>query len=241
MTQEPSGDANPTQDDARREHDRDARISLIADTSSRIYRALSFWLTHERAHVRILAFITWMILLILPVGLIVLLLVGLRYQGWDWIGYTGFTIASVGIGFYLGRKTRQYRRDQPTRPSGDGAVEAVVSVAESEAVGAYLMAYGRLEYALRSYYDSHRPADGKRESFVSLGAAIHLLADDQRLPVDDIADIRSLVDLRNRVAHGGIGDSIPSAVALRHSTQRVLDLANKVRELRDNGRSYRSN
>lgn len=41
---------------------------------AKVYRAMTTWLTHEQKHLRVLGWITWIVLLLMPVAVVVVLL-----------------------------------------------------------------------------------------------------------------------------------------------------------------------
>lgn len=65
----------------------------------------------------------------------------------------------------------------------------------------FFAAFGNLERELQSYYQSKYRRDPDSDPFVPLGAAIRLLEQEPALTSKDVEDIRSIVNIRNRLAH----------------------------------------
>ena len=59
LTPAPVAEVQTTNDSS----DRLRLIQLLANIASRIFHALTSWLTHEQAHMRVLGWITWLFLL----------------------------------------------------------------------------------------------------------------------------------------------------------------------------------
>jgi len=84
-------------------------LQQLSALFGKIYRAMTAWLTHEQKHLRVLGWITWIVLLSMPVAVVVVLL--LNWTVLATIVTVGSLTGLIGLSSLLSTLIRRFKRD----------------------------------------------------------------------------------------------------------------------------------
>jgi hypothetical protein len=162
------------------------------------------------------------------IGVLIVAFISSDTRWWN-IVTSLLAVAGSLTAFYAGRFWRDASRTYPAPSFEENADEASHSAHTQDETLRFLEAYRNLERELQAYYRNIVPESKESDQFVPLGTVIRLLGRDSDLKADDVANIRSVVKVRNNLTHGV--EPLPDRAAVRAAAQKAIVLTKAVQHL----------